>query len=109
MTLTAESPDGNRGDWNAFTAEVGAAALASRRQQFQSQRELFECKTRDFWLSTINSHRSDPSKLWDDINTLLQPPVVAPTLHTAMDHATFFRSTIERIRASTAGASAASD
>jgi hypothetical protein len=79
--------------------------LANWRQQFQSQRELFERKARDFWQSAINSHRSDPSKLWDDINILLQPPVVARTLHTAMDHATFFRSKIERIRTSPAGAS----
>jgi hypothetical protein len=87
MTPTAESLDGNRGDSNAFTAE------------------LFERKAHDIWLSTINRHRSDPNKLWDDINILLQPPAVTPMLHTAMDHATFFRSNIERIRASTAVAS----
>jgi hypothetical protein len=66
-------------------------SLANWGQQFQSQRELFERKTCDFWLSASNSHRSDPSKLHvDNINML----------HAATDHA----NKIERIRASTAGA-----
>ena len=59
---------------------------------FHHQRQLYQRKFTEFWLTTVDDVKNNPRALWRFINQLLQPrtDVTTPTL-SADDFATHFR------------------
>lgn len=76
------------------------------RAQFNQQRVLFQRKMVSYWTTTIDSCRGNSKALWSKLRTLLEPQSNAATDLTTDDFAHYFVTKIERIRASTAAASA---
>ena len=75
------------------------------RQQFDSQRRLYQSKCTAFWLDTVNSCGRNPRALWRAVNTLLQPPSQCTSEKLTADHfARFFRGKVDNIRTSTTSA-----
>jgi len=69
-----------------------ADAQAAWRQQFHTQRYLFQSKFTAFWLSTVESCQQNPRALWRTVNTMLHPPRQHDTCKlSAADFASFFQ------------------
>jgi len=76
---------------------------AAWRQQFDTQRHLFQSKFTAFWLSAVESCQQNPRVYWRTVNTMLHPPRQHDTCKlSAADFASFFRSKVANIRTATA-------
>jgi len=81
-----------------------AGALSLCRKQFTNQRHMFQAKFTTFWSDTVNVCKN-PQDLWKCVNSLLQPPQHGTSSKlSAGDFADFFRSKVQKIGTSTAGA-----
>jgi hypothetical protein len=72
------------------------------RTQFKAQRKLYQRKFVEYWSVAIDSCHRDGKALWSKLRPLLKPYVIDASKLTADDHAQYFTSKIEGIRASTA-------
>jgi len=82
-----------------------ADAQAAWRQQFDTQRHLFQSKFTAFWLSTVESCQQNLRVLWRTVNTMLHLPRQHDICKlSAADLASFFRSKVANIRTATASA-----
>jgi len=77
------------------------------REHYNLQRRLFSAKYSEYWTGKIDSCSSNSKMLWSRLRCLLQPPANNTLVeHSADDFAQQFTNKVERIRASTANASA---
>ena len=73
--------------------------------QFQHQRQFFQQKLREYWISTIDSCRGDSKALWSKLRAQMSPPSHQGSSHfSADDFAAFFTSKVDVIRALTSSA-----
>ena len=79
--------------------------LASWREQFQLQRQLFQSKFTAFWHQTITTNRHDPRALWRSVNSLMKvPDLPTNTAYSANDFARHFHLKVSNIRDATSAA-----
>jgi len=75
------------------------------RTQFSQQRQMFQDKLRQYWLTTINECRNDPKALWTKVQRLLSVPSFGHQSELSVeDLSSHFVSKVDRIRTVTAGA-----
>jgi len=75
------------------------------RTQFSQQRQMFQDKLRQYWLTTINECRNDPKALWTKVQRLLSVPSFGHQSQlSAEDLSSHFVSKVDRIRTVTARA-----
>jgi hypothetical protein len=88
-----------------FLIRFGLLLLVLRRHLSERRKHLYQAKFTSFWSSIVDTHRSDPRVLWRTVNELLQLRHHSITDKFSANHfATFFRSKVAGIRASTASA-----
>ena len=86
----------------AYRRQRSSQSEQAWRAQFSHQRALFQQKFVDNWSHTIDACHGDSKTLRSKLRPLLQPQSDNTSCLTADDHAQYFTSKIDRIRASTA-------
>jgi hypothetical protein len=74
------------------------------RTQFEVQRQLFQHKLGDYWLTTIDSCKNDSRALWSKVSVLMSPPIQSNSSFSADQFASHFTSKVDKIREVTATA-----
>jgi hypothetical protein len=90
-----------------FRRSRTAESLTAWRQQFDSQRRIFQSKFVTFWSMSVDACKNNSRILWRTVNNMLQPPQRSTSQKLAVDDfATYFRDKASNIRSSTASAAA---